>query len=209
MIKRTQNRVAESRFMLPVVVAYAIAVWLASGLLIPAIPITSAELLRGAWVQFACFLISAYLMVELNNSNALIRIYSRSVSCSFIVLVCAGCFLFSSLGGAIVQLCMVAAFIAAFRLEGQGVLEVFPDLCADTGIGRPPFIQAKCAERKRNRRGREGIPHSARASGKGCDLPSLLCQQHDSPVIFSGRGCFHHHPLQLYAAFTQSGRPPD
>lgn len=115
MIKRTQNRVAESRFTLPVVVAYSIAVWLASGLLIPAIPITSAELLRGAWVQFACFLISAYLMVELNNSNALIRIYSRTVSCSFIVLVCAGCFLFSSLGGAIVQLCMVAACIAAFH----------------------------------------------------------------------------------------------
>lgn len=115
MIKRTQNRVAESRFMLPLVVAYAIAVWLASGLLIPSIPITSAELLRGAWVQFACFLISAYLMVELNNSNALIRIYSRTVSCSFIVLVCAGCFLFSSLGGAIVQLCMVAGCIAAFH----------------------------------------------------------------------------------------------
>ena len=115
MIKRTQNHVAESRFTLPAVVAYAIAVWLASGLLIPTIPITSDELLRGAWAQFACFLISAYLMVELNNSNALIRIYSRTVSCSFIVLLCAGCFLFSSLGGAIVQLCVVAGCSAAFR----------------------------------------------------------------------------------------------
>lgn len=115
MVKRTQNHVAESRFTLPAVVAYAIAVWLASGLLIPTIPITSAELLRGAWVQFVCFLISAYLMVELNNSNALIRIYSRSVSCSFIVLLCSGCFLFSSLGGAIVQLCVIAGCIAAFH----------------------------------------------------------------------------------------------
>ena len=115
MTKRTQNQVAESRFTLTVVVVYAIAVWMASGLLIPTVPITSAELLRGAWVQFACFLISAYLMVELNNSNALIRIYSRMVSCSFIVLLCAGCFLFSSLGGAIVQLCVVAACIAAFH----------------------------------------------------------------------------------------------
>lgn len=115
MIKRTQNHVAESRFTLTVVVVYAITVWIASGLLVPTVPITSAELLRGAWVQFACFLISAYLMVELNNSNALIRIYSRTVSCSFIVLLCAGCFMFSSLGGAIVQLCMVAACIAAFH----------------------------------------------------------------------------------------------
>lgn len=115
MIKRTQNHVAESRFTLPVVMVYAIAVWLASGLLIPTIPITWAEVMRGAWIQFVCFLISAYLMVELNNSNALIRIYSRTVSCSFVVLLCAGCFLFSSLGGAIVQLCVTASCIAAFR----------------------------------------------------------------------------------------------
>lgn len=115
MIKRIQNRVAESRLTLSVVMVYGIAVWIASGLLVPTVPITSAELLRGAWVQFACFIISALLMVELNNSNALIRIYSRTVSCSFIVLMCAGCFLFSSLGGAIVQLCMVAACTAAFH----------------------------------------------------------------------------------------------
>ena len=115
MIKRTQNHVAESRFTLPMVVIYAIAVWIASGLLIPSVPITSAELLRGTWAQFVCFFISAYLMVELNNSNALIRIYSRTVSCSFIVLLCAGCFLFSSLGGAIVQLCFIASYIAAFH----------------------------------------------------------------------------------------------
>ncbi|MDR9825015.1 hypothetical protein RCJ22_05260, partial [Vibrio sp. FNV 38] len=89
MIKRTQNHVAESRFTLPVVVLYAIAVWLASGLLIPSVPITSEGLWKGAWVQFVCFFVSAYVLVELNNSNALIRIYSRTVSCSFIVLLCA------------------------------------------------------------------------------------------------------------------------
>lgn len=115
MKKRAQNLAAESRFALPMVMAYAIAIWLISGLLIPVIPFTAAELVRGAWVQFACFLVSAYLMVELNNSNALIRIYSRMVSCSFLVLSCAANFLFSSMAGAIVQLCVIAFYIALFR----------------------------------------------------------------------------------------------
>lgn len=115
MIKRAQNRVAGSRLTLPVVMAYAIAVWLASGLLIPAVPITLASLLQGAWVQFVCFLLSAYLMAELNNNNALIRIFSRLVSCSFLVLLCAACFLFVSMRGAIVQLCIIAFYLLFFR----------------------------------------------------------------------------------------------
>ena len=115
MIKRTQNHVAESRFMLPLVVAYAIAVWLVSGLLVPTLPFTSSQLLHGAWAQFVCFLVTAYLMVELNNSYALIRIYSRTMSSSFLVLLCAGSFLFSSMGGAILQLCVAGACFTAFH----------------------------------------------------------------------------------------------
>ena len=115
MIKRAQNQVAESRFTLPVVMAYAVAIWIVSGLLIPSVPITSGELLRGAWAQFACFLVSAYLMVELNNSNALIRIYSRMVSSSFLVLICSGAFLFTSMSGAIAQLCAVGTYFLLFR----------------------------------------------------------------------------------------------
>lgn len=115
MIKRTQNKVAESRFTLPVVTAYAIAVWLACGLLIPTIPLSGSMLLQGAWVQFVCFLLSAFLMVELNNGNALIRIYSRMVSGSFIVMFCAANILFSSITGAIVQLCVVASLATFFN----------------------------------------------------------------------------------------------
>ena len=115
MTKHTQNQVAESRLTLPSVLAYATAVWLASGLIIPSVPFTVSSLLQGAWVQLACFLVSAYLMVELNNNNALIRIYSRMVSSSFIVLSCGACFLFSSMGGAIVQLCAVAFYSVIFR----------------------------------------------------------------------------------------------
>ena len=115
MTKRAQNRVAESRFTLSAVMAYAIAVWLFSGRLIPTLPTSLAELQHGAWVQFFCFLASVFLISELNNSNALIRIYSRTVSCSFIVLMCAGNFLFSSVSGAIAQMCIIAAYLALFR----------------------------------------------------------------------------------------------
>ena len=40
----------------------------------------------GWWVQVALIALSTMLMVELNNSNSLIRIYSRMVSCSFLLL---------------------------------------------------------------------------------------------------------------------------
>ena len=67
------------------------------------------------WLQFACFLLTTYLMVELNNSNALIRIYSRIVSATFLVLSCMACFLFPSLPGNFTQLCVVAACLILFR----------------------------------------------------------------------------------------------
>lgn len=66
-------------------------------------------------MQLACFVVSAYLMVEFNNSNALIRIYSRMVSCSFLAMLCAANFLFGNMLGAIVLLCTVAAYTILFR----------------------------------------------------------------------------------------------
>lgn len=102
--KRTQNLVAESRLTLPVVIVWAVAVWIAYGLL-------SKQL----WMQFACFGVSSFLMMVLNNVNVLIRIYSRMVSCSFLVLSCAACFLFDSMGDGIVQLCIIASYLTLFR----------------------------------------------------------------------------------------------
>lgn len=104
MVKRFQNKVAESRLALPLTGVYALLVWIAMGLL-------GGEM----WVQFACFVVSAYLMVELNNSNALIRIYSRMVSCSFLALSCMACFTFSSEAEAIVGLCFIASYTTLLR----------------------------------------------------------------------------------------------
>ena len=103
-IKRTQNRVTQSRLTLPAVMVYAVAVWLAGRLL-----------QQQLWLQLACFLLSTFLMVELNNGNALIRIYSRSVSSSFAILTCAANFLFSSFSGGFVSLCIITTYILLFH----------------------------------------------------------------------------------------------
>jgi hypothetical protein len=114
-LKKTQNRIAESRLTLPTVIAYAMAVWMVSGLLIPTVPITVNHLLHGAWIQLICFILSGLLIAELNNSHALIRIYSRMVSSTFIMLSCAAVFLFASMAGSIVGLCFSAFYVTSFR----------------------------------------------------------------------------------------------
>lgn len=98
-----QNRISRSRVLLPTMVLYAVAVWLVCGLVSD-----------GLWLQFASFVISSFLMVELNNSNALIRIYSRMVSCSFITMVCMSTFLLQSAGAMLLSICVVVSFIMSF-----------------------------------------------------------------------------------------------
>ena len=104
MIKQIQNRVAESRITLPVVAIYGILVWLVAGLIT-----------QQWWIQFLCFAATTYMMVEMNNQNALIRIYSRMVSCAFLVLSCMSCFLFSSLRVSMVFVGFVAFLLLLFR----------------------------------------------------------------------------------------------
>ena len=115
MKKRVQNRIATSRFTLWVSVAASVALWLTGGLLgpVPGLPVGASW--TGAWMPFGCFLLTVQLMAVLNNSNALIRIYSRSVASAFVVLMCAGNFLLGSASGAFVQLCMVLTYLLLFR----------------------------------------------------------------------------------------------
>lgn len=102
--KRFQNKVADSRLTLPITIIYSILVWLTAGVIS-----------ERWWVQFIFFLFSIYLIVELNNKNALIRVYSRIISCSFAVMVLASANLFSSLEGNGVQLCFLAFYTILFR----------------------------------------------------------------------------------------------
>ena len=100
MQKRLQNHISESRTALPVVAVYGLLVWIAGGLI--------AE---NRWLQFAFFALSTYLMVELNNRYALIRIYSRMVSCAFVMLSTSSLFLFEAFSEAITMFCMVVVFL--------------------------------------------------------------------------------------------------
>ena len=104
MKKFLQNKIAESKLALPLTAAYGVIVWLASGLIG-----------EQWWIQFACFALAAFLMMELNTIHALIRIYSRMVSCVFIMLMCLLCFLFPSIPGAITQVCFIAAMTLLFN----------------------------------------------------------------------------------------------
>lgn len=104
MQKRLQNHISESRIALPVMAVYGLLVWIMGGLI--------AE---NRWLQFAFFALATYLMVELNNRFALIRIYSRMVSCSFIMLGTSSLFLFNTMSGAVTLFCMVVVYLGLFQ----------------------------------------------------------------------------------------------
>ncbi len=85
-------------------VIYAVLVFLASGLVG-----------KNLWFQFACLAVSTYLMVEFNNVNALLKVYSRMVSCAFLVLACTANYLFASPSAALVQACFAAFYLIVFN----------------------------------------------------------------------------------------------
>ena len=74
-MKRFQNRVAESSLSLPVSAIICILIWLAAGLVS-----------RKLWVPLLLTGFSTYLIAEMNNRNALLRIRSRMMSCVFLWL---------------------------------------------------------------------------------------------------------------------------
>lgn len=84
--------------------AYGLLVSLAAGLITKAL-----------WLNFALLFASATMMVELNNSNALIRIYSRMVSCSFLVMTTMSLFLFQTINVAVVQITFIAFLLFLLR----------------------------------------------------------------------------------------------
>lgn len=104
MTKRFQEKIAGSRFSLPATAFIVLAIWLVGGI-------------SGEWkyLHLAIFTISAYLMVELNNGNALIRVYSRMVSCSFLVVTTMASFMFTQTSVWAMQLCVIAACIALLK----------------------------------------------------------------------------------------------
>ncbi len=132
-VKRLQNRIAESRFTLPVTGTITLLTWIGAHLT-GQINIIS--------LPYLFIVISTYLMVELNNSNALMRIYSRMVSCSFLVLCLIASSEFLTLRSTIVLLSLVATYLIGFHAyqekKAHGLI-FFAYLCL--GIGSMVFAQ--------------------------------------------------------------------
>ena len=130
-VKRFQNRVAESRIALPVTGVYAFAVCALGGLFTEQL-----------WVQFVLLAVSSFLMMELNNVNALIRIYSRMVSCSFLVLAVMSQYLVVDVRCGIVQACFIAFYLFPFSAyqDNRAMGRVFYAFLM-LGIASTMFVQ--------------------------------------------------------------------
>ncbi len=134
MIKRAQNRIAQSRWSLPVTAVYGLLVFLLSG---------NAE--KGLWVQLLAVSVSTMMMVILNNSNSLIRIYSRMVSCSFCVAMVMTPFLFSSVSIGVAQLSFIVFLFFLFHAyqDKRAVGWVFYAY-ASLGVGSLACVEMLC-----------------------------------------------------------------
>ena len=104
MKKYLQNQIAESGYTLLVASLYAVIVWLLAGLID-----------YGWWLQLLLMAVSAYLMVELSNSNMLIRVRSRMVTSTYLLLSCLPVAVFESLSGAFAALCFLMFVSLLFR----------------------------------------------------------------------------------------------
>ena len=103
-IKRLQNTVAEGRFTLIFTCIYALIVTLPQTINI-----------ENMWIQLILLAVSTLLMMEFNNANALIRTYSRMVSCSFLALSVIDSTLLSSIKGGAFQLFFILFLLFLFR----------------------------------------------------------------------------------------------
>ncbi len=104
MIKRLQNRIAESGTIFFVSAFYTVVIWLVSG----------CELLHN-WLQICCLILSAYLMREFTNNNSLIRIRTQLVSSIFLILSAATPALFASTMSYAIDVCMIASLFLLFK----------------------------------------------------------------------------------------------
>lgn len=104
--KRFQNRLAQSRWIATNTAVLTLCIWVAASF--------------GSWsvVQAAtivCLGIASVMMGQLNSSNALIRIYSRMIMCSFLVIVGIAPFFINDISMAMVTLCGVIFYTFLFN----------------------------------------------------------------------------------------------
>ena len=103
-MKRIQNKIAESRWSLPITSIIAVLVWLIGG-----------AFDMQMWIPFVCFVLSSYIMVELNTTFVLLRTYSRMISCVFMALSCCSSFLFTATANHCAVLFYIASLMPLFK----------------------------------------------------------------------------------------------
>ena len=102
--KGVRQKIAESNLTLLGAILIAILAWMAKG------SVTSAE-----WIGLLATGITAYVLMEFNNSNALIRIRSRMISSVYLVLMAALTSLHSYSVNALPPLCVLSAYFLLFK----------------------------------------------------------------------------------------------
>nr|MBP7472929.1 hypothetical protein [Prevotella sp.] len=108
MKKKLQNKIAESRFALPISVLYGILI----------LGVTDVRVMTH-WFQFICICVATYLMAILNKNNALIRIFTNMVSSFFLVLVVMSNFLLSDYKIGIFAICVISFLLVFFNSYQQ------------------------------------------------------------------------------------------
>ncbi len=98
-----RKRVATGSFTLPVAAALALFVWL------PTVVATSLS-----WLSLVVVVVITYLLVELNNRNALLRIRSRMVGTTFLALAAACPFFHSGEVSLLPSFTLAAAYFPLF-----------------------------------------------------------------------------------------------
>lgn len=92
-----------SKWALPLAAVYGALVWLGAGLLV-----------QQLWAPFVMMFLATYVMAELNNRNALLRIRSRMVSFSFIFLSMMNVVALADWRVALVQMCFALSLFVIF-----------------------------------------------------------------------------------------------
>lgn len=102
--KYLQSSVATSRYALPFTATLISLIWVA-------VSVTMDE----GWAQLGLFVASTVMMVALNDTNRLMRTYSRMVSCSFMVLYSLVSLPMPQLQGCIVTCCFIAYLLIVWQ----------------------------------------------------------------------------------------------
>lgn len=103
-----RTRITQGVYTLPAAIVIGCLLWLTAGY----DNIT-------AWEGFGIVVVVTYLLAELNNRSTLLRIRSRMVSTSFVILMAATPFFYTWSVDMIPMLCLVAAYFPLFAAYGQ------------------------------------------------------------------------------------------